>query len=105
MKIPEKIKIGGKIYAVEITDKLDLGSVNYSGEIAYRDLIIRICPSAKGKMEADFLHEMMHGIFNHLGYVNHDEKKIDELANALYMVIQDNPELFERNDENETSKN
>ena len=101
MKIPEKIKIGGKIYAVEITDKLDLGSVNYSGEISYQNLIIRICPSAKCKMEADFLHEMMHGIFNHLGYVNHNEKKIDELANALYMVIQDNPELFERNDENE----
>ena len=105
MKIPEKIKIGGKIYDVEITDKLDLDSVNYSGEIVYQDLIIRICPSAKGKMEADFLHEMIHGIFNHLGYVNHNEKKIDELANALYMVIQDNPELFERNDENETSKN
>lgn len=46
-------------------------------------------------MEADFLHEMLHGIFDHLGYVNHDEKKIDELANALYMVIQDNPEVFE----------
>lgn len=33
MKIPEKIKIGGKIYAVEKTDRLDMGSINYSGEI------------------------------------------------------------------------
>lgn len=94
MKIPNKVKIGGKVYDVEITDKLTLGSANYSGEIVYPDLVIRICPAAKGKMEADFLHELLHGIFDHLGYSEHDEKKIDELANALYMVIQDNPEMF-----------
>ena len=79
--------------------------MHYSGEIVYPDLVIRICPSAKGKMEVDFLHEMLHGIFSHLGYVDHDEKKIDELANALYMVIQDNPQMFERIDKNEGGKN
>lgn len=94
MKIPNKVKIGGKVYDVEITDKLTLGSANYSGEIIYPDLVIRICPSAKGKMEADFLHELLHGIFVHLGYTDHDEKKIDELANALHMIITDNPEIF-----------
>ncbi len=94
MKIPDKIKIGGKIYSVEITDKLALGSVNYSGEILYNDLIIRVCPASKGKMEADFVHEMIHGIFSHLGYSEHDEKKIDEIANALYAVFVDNPDMF-----------
>lgn len=94
MKIPNKIKIGGKVYGVEITDRLNLGSVNYSGEISYTELAIRICPNAQAKMEADFLHEMFHGIMDFLGYNEHDEKKIDELANALYMVIQDNPEIF-----------
>lgn len=94
MKIPNKIKIGGKVYGVEITDKLNLGSVNYSGEISYTELAIRICPNAQAKMEADFLHEVFHGIMDFLGYSEHDEKKIDELANALYMVIQDNPEIF-----------
>ena len=49
MKIPKSLKIGGKVYSVEITDKLTLGSANYSGEILYSDLIIRICPSAKAK--------------------------------------------------------
>lgn len=88
---------------VEITDKLDMGNVNYSGEICYKDLVIRICPSAKGKMEADFLHEMVHGILDHLGYTDHDEKKVDEFANALHMIIQDNPEIFERKNELESS--
>lgn len=97
MKIPEKVKIGGKVYAVEITDKLDLGNVNYSGEICYGDLLIRICPNAQGKMEADFLHELIHSIFSHLGYSEHDEKRVDELANALHMVILDNPEIFTPN--------
>ena len=107
MKIPQTIKIGGKIYDVEITDKLNLGNVNYSGEIDYINLVIRVCPSAEGKMQTDFIHEMLHGVFDHLGYVNHNEKKIDELANALYMVIQDNPQIFERMnvDETETDGN
>lgn len=40
MTIPEKLKIGAKVYGVEITNKLDLGNVNYSGEISYTDLVI-----------------------------------------------------------------
>lgn len=95
MNIPKSVKIGGVTYAVEITDKLDLGSANYSGEIDYVNCIIRVCPHAQAKMEADFIHELLHGIFDHLGYSDHDEKKIDELAHALYMVIVDNPKMFE----------
>lgn len=94
MNIPKKIKIGGKVYTVEITNKLDLGNVNVSAEILYNDLIIRVSPQAQGKMEADFIHELIHGIFDHLGYREHDEKRVDELAQALYMVIVDNPDLF-----------
>lgn len=95
MKIPDKVKIGAKVYQVEITNKLDLGNVNYSGEIVYTDLIIRICPNAQAKMEADFLHEVVHAILSHLGYCEHEEKKVDELANVLHMVIKDNPTIFE----------
>ena len=87
MTIPEKLKIGAKVYCVEITNKLDLGNVNYSGEISYTDLVIRICPNAQAKMEADFLHEMIHGMLDHLGYTEHDEKKVDELANALQVCL------------------
>ena len=94
MNIPEKVKIGGVTYAVEITENLNLGKANYSGEIDYINLVIRVCPYAQKKMEVDFIHELLHGIFDHLGYSDHDEKKIDELAHALYMVIEDNPDMF-----------
>jgi len=98
MKIPEKVKVGGKTYTVKITDNISLGRVGYSAEIDYAALEIRILPCAKEKMEADFLHEVMHGIFSFLGYGEHDEKHIDELAQSLYMVIQDNPDAFNGND-------
>lgn len=89
MKIPEKIKIGGKTYTVEITSKMDLGINNVSAEILYSDLIIRVSPQATAKMEADFIHEMVHAIYFGLGYRDHDEKRVDELANALHSVIVD----------------
>ena len=94
MKIPEKIKIGGKTYTVEITSKMDLGINNVSAEILYGDLIIRVSPQATAKMEADFIHEMVHAIYFGLGYRDHDEKRVDELANALHSVIVDSPDVF-----------
>lgn len=98
MIIPKTVKIGGKVYTVEITDKLDLGKNNVSAEIDYCNLIIRVSPQARGKMEADFVHELIHGIMDHLGYKEHDEKRVDELAQALYMVIADNPDIFENHE-------
>lgn len=93
MIIPKKLKIGGKVYDVEITDKLDLGNVNYSGEIHYSKLKIRICPAAKEKMQADFVHEMIHGIFAFLGY-DQDEKQVEQIAEVLYSIFVDNPKMF-----------
>ncbi len=96
MKVPKTVKIGGKVYDVEITDNFDLGSANVSAEISYTDLAIRVSPNqASGKMKADFIHELIHGIYDFLGYRDHDEKRVDKLAQALYMVIMDNPDIFE----------
>jgi len=97
MNIPKKVKIGGKVYKVEITNNLDLGNSNCSAEIDYCNLVIRVKPQAKQKMECDFMHEVIHAIFDHLGYSEQDEKKVDELASALYMVIQDNSKIFVNN--------
>ena len=101
MNIPDKIKIGGKVYRVEITNKMDLGISNVSAEILYNELLIRVSPQAQGKMEADFLHEVIHAILDHLGYKDHDEKRVDEMAQSLYMIIQDNPEMFAPSKANE----
>ena len=96
MNIPEELKVGGKTYTVNKTNNLKLGEYNCSGEIDYKELEIRILPTATGRMEASFIHEMVHAIYDHLGYKEHDEKEVDELANALHMVMQDNPQVFEQ---------
>ena len=99
MIIPKSIKIGGHTYRVEITNRFDLGRDNVSAEILYNELVIRVSPDqARQKMESDLLHEVIHGLYHHLGYVQREdakeEKEVEELAQALYQVIQDNPELF-----------
>ena len=96
MKIPQQVKIGGKNYTVEQTNNLHLGRKHYSGEVDYENLVIRICLNAKETMETTLLHEILHAVHTFLGYSNHNEKRISELANTLYMIIQDNSEMFER---------
>lgn len=96
MTIPKSIKIGGKTYKVEITDRLDFGITSYSGEILYDRLIIRVAPNAEQMMHGVLLHEIVHGILQNLGYRDHDEQKVDALANALHALIVDNPSMFDR---------
>jgi hypothetical protein len=93
MKIPEKVKIGGLTYTVEETQHITFGS-DYNGEVLYRDLKINLRPTARACMERTFLHEIIHAVFRNLGYTEHDEGKVDELAGALYALIVDNPEVF-----------
>jgi hypothetical protein len=94
MRIPQVLKVGGLPYKVEITENISLGRANYDGEIDYQEQKIRVVPAALERMESTFLHEVVHALFSFLGYSEHDEKKVDELANALYMLIRDNPEMF-----------
>lgn len=95
MKIPDKIKIGGKIYTVEETNDLRLGSLNCSAECDYQDLKIRLVPyTCENKKQSDFIHEVVHAIADHLGYKDQDEQAVEAFAQALYAVIIDNPEMF-----------
>lgn len=96
MTIPKSVKVGGKTYKVEITDRLDFGAANCAGEIIYDKLIIRILPNPEQEMHGVLLHEIVHAILQNLGYRDHDEQKVDELANALHALIVDNPGIFER---------
>lgn len=97
MQIPNKLKIGGKIYTVKITDDLKLGCINCTGECDYENLEIRLVTyTSENKRQSDFMHELIHAIADNIGYKNQDEQAIDTFAQALYAVIQDNPEMFEK---------
>lgn len=100
MIIPDKVKIGGKTYTVEITKNLYLGSSGTCAELIDSDCEIHIVPMSQGAMEESFLHELIHGVFYFLGYEKHKEAEVERLAQALYMVIQDNPEIFKEEPKN-----
>ena len=93
MNIPEKIKVGGKVYTVAVTDRLAMGP-DYSAEILYGPQEINLRPAAPEAMEASLLHELFHAMLAHLGYQEHDEKLVEGLANTLHMIVKDNPRLF-----------
>lgn len=98
MNIPSEFKVGGKTYSVNQTENIYLGC-DYTGECCPQDLEINIRPLKNESVkEIVFLHEMIHAIYFHLGYTDHDEHKVEELANALHMVIMDNPGVFNSKD-------
>lgn len=94
MNIPKFVKIGGTKYRVEVTDQFTTGSDSL-GEMNMRDQVLRVRPCGTDSMFVTLIHEILHAIWYFNGYTEHDEKQIDELANALYMVVKDNPRMFE----------
>jgi hypothetical protein len=93
-KIPEKVKIGGITYEVKQGVERLVKGQGYSAEIIYEDAVINLAKGCEVIAERDLWHEVIHAIKSNLGYKNHDEKEIDELAGALYALIVDNPEMF-----------
>lgn len=91
MNIPKKLKVGGVVYEVNITDKLELGS-QYSGEILRSERKINIRPIVS--KEETFLHEMVHAILYMGGYNEHDEQMVEAIAQGLWAVIVDNEKMF-----------
>lgn len=96
MKIPEKIKIGNRIYKIVLSDKVDseLGA-KYAGAICYDREEIVLEKISDSKVSENFLHEIIHGIFYNVGAGEVKESWSEEyfcevLAKGLMQVIQDN---------------
>jgi hypothetical protein len=96
MKIPDKVRIGGVDYSVEYVERLISGeNTALCGQINYDMAVIKIEPNVQdeqGKCRT-LLHEIMHGIEHHFK-LSLSEDEIDNLANGMYMVIKDNPQMF-----------
>jgi hypothetical protein len=97
MKIPEKVRIAGFDYDVKYEERLNNGSTLAYGHIDYDKNLIRLATGLQSKQGEcqSLLHEILHGIAKHFNLeVESDENTIDALAKGLYMIIQDNPEMF-----------
>lgn len=94
MNIPNKVKIGGIIYAIDYTDRFQ-GGCDREAEIDYWNSTIEIKSGlGKQRTERNFFHEIVHAILDNTGFKDHDERVIDAIAGGLYALIKDNPEIF-----------
>lgn len=87
----KRVNINGMIYGIVYVDQLEDDKV---GEIDYTENIIRIEKHSNQFMKVTLLHEIIHGIFFHLGFTEQDEQVISALAHAIYNFVRDNPELI-----------
>ena len=98
MKIPNKIKVAGKVYKVVWDDEF-LSNQSYMGLACHRELTIYLCKKyrgdklAKSVIEETLLHEIIHAV--DINYNNHslNEDTVDRLSEGLYQVLKDNFKL------------
>ena len=70
---------------VECEDMFDMDC--HFGQIDYKDCVIRINKNMSDANKAETIcHEMVHGIFAHLGYTEYveNEQFVQALGNAIY---------------------
>ncbi|WP_350454887.1 hypothetical protein [Slackia heliotrinireducens] len=85
MEIPENVRILGLDYAV-VRAELE----GADGEISPRRQTITLAPGmSRGREEQTYLHELVHGILDQLGYTElyEDERLVQGLAVGLHQAL------------------
>jgi len=97
-KIPSRIKIGRRVYQIKLNTESDSVDNNL-GSILYRYNIISLKEAGRSmeEIKISLLHEMFHAFFYFSGHWGLDDSEgiINMLAENLYQVIEDNPEVIE----------
>lgn len=98
MVVPKKVKILYKEYTVESVNNLHNESADLYGQIHYLpEKIYLNSESLEEQKKATLIHEVVHGLDDMYG-IGLKEKQVEKLGNALYMLIRDNPGMFEGSD-------
>lgn len=87
--IPDKVDILGLEYSVKLKDRVSReddcnGMIYYDSQEIIIDKHLK-----KGKQEQVFIHELIHGILEQLGYddTNNDEHLVQSLAVSLHQIF------------------
>lgn len=98
MKIPNKIKVAGKIYTVIVpyafTERRDI-----QGQADHNLCIIRVSDSSpdgaysRETVEETFFHELLHAVDRAYNNGDLDEKVLSQLSEGLYQALNDS-EMF-----------
>ena len=94
MTLCEEVKVGFKHYKVKEEQNLHESGVELQGEIRYleQEIALREDITEEAK-EATLMHECLHALDEMYG-IELNEEQVERLGNALYMFIEDNPQMF-----------
>lgn len=94
MNIPKKVKVLYKEYTVEETVNLHDEAGDLYGQIHYLpEKILLNADASEAQKKATLFHELVHAM-DEIYNIGLEEKHIEKLGNALYMLQKDNPDLF-----------
>lgn len=99
MRIPKKVKILYKNYIIEKQKNLHDENGDLYGQICYLpERILLNEDSSEEQQRATLIHEMIHGM-DEMFNIRLKERQVEKLGNALYMLIEDNPDIFEKGED------
>lgn len=94
MVIPKEVKVLYKEYAVEEQSNLHNENGDLYGQIQYlEEKIILNADASAGQKKSILVHELLHAL-DEMYNIELEEKQVEKLGNALYMLQLDNPQLF-----------
>lgn len=94
MTLPDSIRIGGTDYKIVEEKDLHDGGTWLNGHIIYNHPQIRIESEMDEYIKwVTVWHEVLHGILQHAGQGDHDEKMIEALGYGVTQVLRDNEYL------------
>ena len=94
MTLCEEVKVGYKHYKVKEEQNLHESEAELQGQIRYleQEIALREDMTEESK-EATLMHECLHALDEMYG-IGLSEEQVERLGNALYMFIEDNPQMF-----------
>ena len=96
MKIPESIKVGGRIYGIDFIKGL-WQRTGFKGHIIFNTQEIEIDGDiSEADMHTIFLHETIHAIDKIWGNNDLSESQVNMVAEGLYQVFSDMGITFTR---------
>lgn len=94
MTLCKEVKVGFKHYKVKEEQNLHESEAELQGQIRYleQEIALREDMTEESK-EATLMHECLHALDEMYG-IELSEEQVERLGNALYMFIEDNPQMF-----------
>lgn len=94
MKILEKVKVLYKEYGVSEQVNLHDENGDLYGQIQYlQEKIVLNADASEEQKKSTLVHELLHAL-DEMYNIELEEKQVEKLGNAVYMLQKDNPGLF-----------